>query len=457
MRGIISFIRVDNFVVDSIHYIGTGTFQFFFQMCDVNNGVINHLNIKSNKDGLDILGPADNIAVTKSIFTTADDGIYVGSFGYPTVTPLVGNISNITITDCIDEYVADGGGSLLRMQCSAWKNWHTGYSYQIGDAVTNAGYVYRKMDNDTKISTVAPTFTIFDTLTLADNIQWRCLQADTITGIKISNIIVKNITMNSARRLYTCDADSSPDYTHTIYQGSFGRNIVTNITFDNVIWTQSHLWSEQVLLVMPSQNMGTVTLKNSTIIQHGLGGIVYFGTSGNVQEAALDSLIFDNCTIDLSSATDYSYGICLAYGGSYQANLNVLKLKNCYITGKQAEPGTYIIKGNLASMYNHVIIQNTTLNNLERFAYHYANSHMAIIMLNSIWTNSEYFIAVTTNNGVISLNTTNCIFNQPTQYMLFNNSDNSTLTVNTAGSSGTLLHSNVSAGGGIINITGDLP
>jgi hypothetical protein len=459
MRGVISFLRVDNFVVDDIHYVGSGTFQFFFQLCDVTNGIINKLNIESNKDGIDIVGLASDITITNLITKTADDGVYIGSFGYPSVTPLVGDCKNISITDWTDEYVAGGGGSALRMQCSAWLNWASGNSYQVGDAVTNAGHIYRVMNVGSFTAANAPIHTS-GVVTGADGIQWRCLQAGTITSITIDNITVKNLTMNSARRAYTCDADILPLYTRTIYPGAFGNNLVNNITFNNVVWTQAHLWSEQALFVLPSQNIGTFTFKNSTITQLGLGGIIYTSPGGATQECAIDTIVFDNCNIDLSQAQNFSYGICMALGSvGVQGNLTNFHLLNSTIKGKSAEASSYLIRAALSTQFNNILIQNTTLDNLERFSIYTTGNNQAITMINSVFTSSKYFLASTATNCILSLNATNNVFNDPTQYLFLNNQSTSSVVINTSGSSGTITGDKIKgeSGGGTVTITGDLP
>ena len=146
--------------MDSIKYTGTGTLQYFFQICDVNNLTVTNMNINSQKDGIVIQGPANNILVDDITTSTGDDAFYTGGHGYYTSTPLIGDVDSVTITNWTDLHRPEAAGNSVRIQSGSWLEWASGNNYHLGDVITYNGNIYRKGDSGTETASYAPVHTL---------------------------------------------------------------------------------------------------------------------------------------------------------------------------------------------------------------------------------------------------------------------------------------------------------
>ena len=239
-------------------------------------------------------------------------------------------------------------------------------------------------------------------------------------------------------------SDDNVLYTRTVYPGTWGNNKIDNLVLDSIVTVDS---TSSKLVYNSSQNIGKLTIKNTNITKSYEGSYVYI-QSGAVPTASatIDSLIFENCDIDVSIG---SYGIVTAYEGNttYPSILNYLKLIDCNLVGSLTNNTPILGPVYRKNLFSKIELTNTQIDSLERLIIVHDSSKVDIVMDNCSITNAKYFVPVTLQYDTVSVATaSNCLFNNPSSYLFYNEYENSPFTLNLSHSSGDVITAKIKNG-----------
>lgn len=282
LRGHIGFFYVDNLIFRNYKCENIGSVQFGIQIVKWKNVHFDNIVLRGNKDGFDIGTGHDGI-FENIIFETYDDAIAIYGVGYPSVNIEIGDIYNVTFRNFNDTEHATYGGYSCRIMPGSWADWLSGNTYKTGDICINVGNAYNcnNVVGFSGTGNVAPTHSS-GTVTGADGIAWKYLNACDFYHTDIYNIVFDNCT-------YSCDRAAidvrfvDDTYVRSAYPGTETLSSVYNIS---VINTKHVYSSPSSRLFQFFANVKNVSITNCII--DGFPYIIYSGPHNDNSNSEID-------------------------------------------------------------------------------------------------------------------------------------------------------------------------
>jgi hypothetical protein len=462
LRGMIQLYKVDNFsITGGVSFNDTTvTKQFVFDLVDCSEGVLSDFDIRSNKDGLDLISCHD-INVSNFKIYNRDDAIFVGA-GYYSTTPILKDCYNINFSNLqIGTRVAEQGFG-IRFYAGSWDTWTNGRSYSDYAIVNYNGHTYSKGTAGSQTASVAPTHTSGH-VQGADGIDWWYVQPNTTSSVDVYNITVDNVDLQSNRAF--CDLASI--YAET---GTLGNGSINNVTISGLNTVANY--------------------KNSLFYYRGF----------------VDSLYLKHAVVDFDSSTSYRFLYSVAGTLSANKRLTYFKIDSSNITAN----GTYFVyipantgtvgrmdinnstlrlsgayfvnsstgatfarldvNNSILSAYNSrfirlrtnvlpvINISNSQIRNMERLIGADLAASSTITLNNNTFVSPIAYVAATTITGCnLQISGTGNHWVDPTTNLFFNNQAGTTLNINFSGSTGTVTQSKVRNGTNVTITAFDLP
>ena len=439
LRAQIQFYKLDNFIFDGIYGNNPDILnQYFLCFCDCHYGEISNVETVSEKDALDIISCTDLNFNTLNL-TSRDDNIFFG-VGYYSSTPFFGDTSRINITGLTIGYKSGDQGYITRFYCASWKEFVAGTSYDFSEVVSNNGHIYQKGGGSApgqfETATIPPTH-LSGEHTGLDGISWWYLQPDAIDHVSVTDIVIKDITINGDRSL--CDLSSN-----TISVGTELLAINDNITFDNVIFPETY--TKQILTHQAPT--GEITIKNTTIDK---GSVVIIGTiKSNL--AYLNNVIFDNCILTLTNI--------LLHNGYRNQNYELKKITVLNSELSATGQGLYYFRPT-PKLYNSLELINTNINGITRLIYFDSTGGGAYnIKLNNceFKTALEMLISNTLGAGNSIIYSSDMVkYIDPSVNLFYNNQNTGDVTITLTNSTGTVTPTKVRNSNKVVVVSCDLP
>lgn len=430
MQGHLALFQVNGFEISGITITGSDNeASFSIHLAEVygtqnNHSVIKDIDITSLKDGLHF-GAAQYIDMFNIATSTTDDAIALNAWDWLNSNPSFGDIKDINITNWTDRYVSGTVVSqAMRLLGGSWKVWQTNTTYQMNDPVVNNGRIYQKVSAGNQVSIVPPTHTTGDA-TGADGITWGWKQDGTITKVDIKNINIVNPIWQSNRALISTTGQQDENQ-RIIFPGTFGNNVIDNITIDNPTVTP---YSR--IMFIADVNMGLITYKNFT---SELNNNILFPqarAAGN----AVTKVLFDNCNLTLKNNTQL-----IAFSVPISAyTVNEIEFLNSHVITPDAT------KMEIITLTTSGILSRLKLNNsiFDNISYLFAPYNKTGFNIN-ITANGTSFInkikglinLQSVASSVINFTADQCTFEEPELYLFKNDNVTSEVNVITTNSLG---------------------
>ena len=425
-RGDCFFFRIDRLVLDGLsqNYEYT-TSLFSFQFSDVNNFLIRNMSVTGYKDSYHFNGKCHHGIIEDVYSDTEDDSFAFIVPDYYSIMPCVGDIHDITIRRWTNQTLTYDG-SLGRIFPMMWAVWESGNTYNQSDMCVNDGNIYLSRTVGAIEAANAPTHTSGN-VTGADGIEWKWMQAGTITEGNVYNITFEDCDFHtSGTQGFAAFLDNTNDL-RCAYPGTEQNGYMKNIIFDNIRLTTTNnpflFWNGGCRM------KGEFTLKNSTIAFTNTASWFWFNPLGTdiVEDTYMDNLTIENCnlTFDASSKLGTVWGDShivdvllkdstligtgdndLYYG--FDDENCALRIESCNISGWKS----LVTKGHL-----------------------YAD--FAITAEDTVFGEFEFIYDHTSTGGTVSFTSDGCTFQDPSGAHLFE-SDRVGFTVDVTNSTGAI-------------------
>jgi hypothetical protein len=211
LRGHLTMYFVRNLTVTRFKCLDVRKSQFCLHFCKFDNLVLDHFEIRGDKDGVH-LGTGKNFAVRNGVCATYDDGIALNAQDYPSSQPMQGDIADGVVENVTDLHKEKTGGNSVRILSGAWPDWHPGMSLRNGDTVRHGKNVYRVLLKDAGkniVSTEAPVHGR-GTWTDAAGLTFYHSQSDGAVSANVRNVVFRNLTFQEDRNSFKAAWDFGP-------------------------------------------------------------------------------------------------------------------------------------------------------------------------------------------------------------------------------------------------------
>lgn len=463
LRALFQLYKVDRFTVDDFYmHDTTVTNQFTLNITDCSQGIISNVDIRTDKDAVDLVSCHD-IACNNMKLYSRDDAFFVG-VGYYSTTPVLKDSRNISLTNSeIGSSVAEQGFG-VRLYSASWTKWINGRSYSTYAIVNNAGHTYIKGTTGNNIASVAPTHTSGH-IQGADGIDWWYVQDGIDTVCNVDNVLIDNVELTSNRAL--CDLSS-------IYQevGTYNNSILNDINFKNItvksnytnrlFWWRGHvdtltidkltvdfdstltsglLYSVQTTSSL-LRSLNYFNLKNSTVNSNGSYVISLYNTSDAIQR-----IVVDSSTISVAGSA-----AMFCYSNVTTPSIPRVDFNYCNLSGS----GNRFIRLR-TNVFTTVNMTGCTLGNFERLIGIDQACSPTITLTNCTYVSPMTYAVVNTIAGAaVRYVSAGTHYVDPVTNLFYSNQV-SGVTINVSSSTGTVTQSKVRNGTNVVVEACDLP
>ena len=203
LRGHLTMYFVRNLTVTHFKCLDVRKSQFCLHFCKFDNLLLDHFEIRGDKDGVH-LGTGKDFIVRNGVCATYDDGVALDAQDYPSSQPMQGDIVDGVVENVADLNKEKTGGNSVRMLSGAWPDWHPGMSLKNGDTVRHGKNVYRVLLKDSGknlVSTAAPVHSQ-GTWTDAAGLTFYHSQSDGAVSANVRNVVFRNLRFEEDRNSF---------------------------------------------------------------------------------------------------------------------------------------------------------------------------------------------------------------------------------------------------------------
>ena len=212
LRGLIAFAFVRELTIKNLIIRSVDDFQYMVHINKAERVIIEHFDIRGEKDGIHVSSLYDFV-IRDGVFQTTDDAIGLNVYDLYDNNLVGGNVKYGVIENISSIKRPTLRGCGIRMMVGAFVNWYDGMEVMDCEMVRGvSGRIYRVIalpgtgaTKETFISHTSPTITTYSGKQADNGFYWKLVDdspmmtynADTgVTRVDVSDIVIRNFKVN---------------------------------------------------------------------------------------------------------------------------------------------------------------------------------------------------------------------------------------------------------------------